>query len=303
VLGAGALGILLGIHRLRPFLGGEPLSNLFAHVHLAALGWATMTVFGSAQRLLPMMLPSAPPPAWTAWGSALLLEIATVGLVACFLADGGPLGLFAILAAAAVGWFLAVAIWMLRHRRRPGPGVPRFDATRAQALQALLYLLLATAAGVVLAIAPRSTTTLRLAEVYGVSGLLGFFGGMILGVAGRHLPVLLWTRRMHEGVVPAFSPYRLGRPAIAALELATWTLGVPLLALAFWLEAPTPLAAAAALLLVAVAASALNHVVAARRVLATTTTTTTTTSTPAIATTASAPPERATTTAPIRRGD
>ena len=30
--------------------------------HLAALGWATMTVFGSAQRLLPMLLPSALPP-------------------------------------------------------------------------------------------------------------------------------------------------------------------------------------------------------------------------------------------------
>jgi hypothetical protein len=149
----------------------------------------------------------------------------------------------------------------------PRAGLPRFDPTRAHALQALLYLLLATAIGMVLALEPRSTTTLRLAEVYGVCGLLGFFGGMILGVAGRHLPVLLWTRRMHEGVVPALPPYRLARAEIAAIELAAWTVGVPLLAIAFWLEAATPLAIAAVLLLVAVAASALNHVIAARRVL------------------------------------
>jgi hypothetical protein len=267
VAGAATLGILLGLHRLHPFLGGEPLSNLYAHAHLAALGWATMTVFGSAQRLLPMMLPSTPPPPSVTWVGAVLLEAGVLGLVVCFLAGGGPLGWFAVLCAAAVVWFLGVVAWMLRHRRRAGPGVPRFDATRLQALQALLYLAVTTALGLVLAFTPRSTLTLRLAEVYATCGLYGFMGTMILGVAGRHLPVLLWTLYSRgEGVAPQISPYRLRRPSLQAIELVTWSVGVPLLAVALWREAPALLAVAAWLLLAAVAASAANHLLAALRV-------------------------------------
>jgi hypothetical protein len=138
VAAAGGLGMLLGIHRLRPFLDGEPLSNLSAHAHLAALGWAVMTVFGSAHRLLPMMLPSAPPPPSMTWPGAVLLEIGAAGLVFCFLTGGGPLGLFAVITASSVVWFLAIVVWMFRHRRRPGPGLPRPDLPRLHALQALV---------------------------------------------------------------------------------------------------------------------------------------------------------------------
>ena len=107
IVGAGVLGLVLGLNRVTPLLGGEPLSRLYAHVHLAALGWATMTVFGSAQRLLPMLLPSALPPPSTAWASAVLLETAVAGLVWCFLAGGAGLRWFAVIAAAAVVWFFA----------------------------------------------------------------------------------------------------------------------------------------------------------------------------------------------------
>lgn len=264
--GAGALGIVLAIHRVRPFLSGEPLANLFAHVHFAALGWAAMTVFGSAHRLLPMMLPAATPPAGSAWVQAALLEAGTLGLVLCFLAGRGPLPLFAAIAAASVAWFLGVVVWMLRHRRRPGPGLPRFDTTRLHALQALGYLALTTGLGLVLALTPRSTTSLRLAKVYAACGLLGFMGTMILGVAGRHLPVLLWTRSLREQeTLPPTPPYRLRRRALDAIELVSWSAGVPTLAVALWRETPALLSVAAWLLLVAVAASALNHVETWRR--------------------------------------
>jgi hypothetical protein len=266
VAAAGGLGVLLGIHRLRPFLTAEPLANLYAHAHLAALGWATMTVFGSAYRLLPMMLPSAPPPPAITAVSAVLLEVCVLGLVASFLSGLAWTGVFAAIGAAAVLWFLGVAVWMLRHRRRPGPALPRFDLTRVHALQALGYLMLTTGLGMALALAPRSNETLRLAKVYAVCGLLGFMGTMILGVAGRHVPVLLWTHRLRQvGELPVLSPYRLRRPWIDGLELAAWSLGVPLLAIALWLEAPAPLGIAAWVLLAGVAASAANHVEASRR--------------------------------------
>jgi hypothetical protein len=263
---AGGLGVLLGVHRLRPFLTAEPLANLFAHAHLAALGWATMTVFGSAHRLLPMMLPSAPPPRSISWVGAVLLEMGVLGMVFCFLTGEGPLALFAVISASSVVWFLGVVAWMLRHRRRPGPGLPRPDLPRLHALQALLYLALATVLGLALAFAPRSGETLRLAKVYAVCGLLGFMGAMILGVGGRHVPLLLWTHRLRrEGVLPEVPPYRLRQPALQAIELGAWSVGVPLLAAALWLEAPAPLSIAAGLLLTAVATSAANHVQAWRR--------------------------------------
>jgi hypothetical protein len=266
VLAAGSLGLLLGWNRMHPVLGGEPLSNLFAHVHLAALGWATMTVFGSAQRLLPMLLPSAVPPAAASWATAALLETAVVGLTWSFLARRGPLAVFAVLAALAVCCFLALVVWMLRHRRRPGPGLPRFDATRLYAMQALLYLAAATAIGVGLAFAPRSLATLRWAKVYAVCSLLGFLGTMILGVAGRHVPVLFWTRTVREtGIPPALSPYRLRPLSLQAVELSAWSAGVPLLAIALWLEAAGVLRFAALLLTGVVAASAVNHVLSWRR--------------------------------------
>jgi hypothetical protein len=264
VAAAATLGILLGLHRLRPFLRLEPLEGVFAHAHLAALGWATMTVFGSAYRLLPMMLPSAPPPAASGWGSALLLETGVLGLVAGFLGGHDATWLFAAVAAASVAWFLGVVTWLLRHRRRAGPGLPRLDLTRLHVVQALVYLVATTVLGLALAFAPRSTDTLRLAKVYGVCGLLGFFGSMILGVAGRHVPVLIWTRAMLATGPPARSPYRLRSPVLAAIELGAWSCGVPLLAFALWRESPPTLSFAGWLLLAAVAASAVSQIGALR---------------------------------------
>ena len=46
ILAAALLGILIGFDRSRGFLGVSPLAAMFAHAHLAAIGWATMMVVG-----------------------------------------------------------------------------------------------------------------------------------------------------------------------------------------------------------------------------------------------------------------
>ena len=61
VLGAGSMGLLLGFDKVLHFLPGYVLSNVFAHAHLAAVGWALMMVVGVSYRMLPMVLPSAIP--------------------------------------------------------------------------------------------------------------------------------------------------------------------------------------------------------------------------------------------------
>src|SRR5262249_36242933 len=47
---AASAGILLGFDKAYHFLPGFVLANVFAHAHLAAIGWATMMVVGVAYR-------------------------------------------------------------------------------------------------------------------------------------------------------------------------------------------------------------------------------------------------------------
>jgi cbb3-type cytochrome oxidase subunit 1 len=71
---AAIMGVLLGINRVHPFLPGFVLNNVFAHAHLAAIGWAAMMVVGVSYRLLPMVPPAEMPRGLGLWTSALLLR-------------------------------------------------------------------------------------------------------------------------------------------------------------------------------------------------------------------------------------
>ena len=88
ILAAATLGVLIGFDKVYHFLPGFVLANVFAHAHLAALGWATMMVIGVAYRLLPMILPAAMPGGPRLWLSAVLLQIGVTGLFVTLLGRG-----------------------------------------------------------------------------------------------------------------------------------------------------------------------------------------------------------------------
>jgi len=76
LLGAGVLGMLIGLEKQQiHVLPGYLLHTVYAHAHLAALGWATMMVMGTAYRLFPMVLPAAMPKTSQTWASAVLVEL------------------------------------------------------------------------------------------------------------------------------------------------------------------------------------------------------------------------------------
>ncbi len=77
--------------------------------------------------------------------------------------------------------------WMLRNRRPPPAGHPRPDPGVWHAVQALMYLVVSLGLGVHLAFSPESELTNRLAPLYGIFGLLGFFGQLVVGVEARIL--------------------------------------------------------------------------------------------------------------------
>lgn len=268
VLGAGVLGMLLGLEKqLIHVLPGYMLHSVYAHAHLAALGWATMMVMGLGYRLFPMVLPSAMPSKGRTWASAILVEagllVLLVGLLAGSAAAirGGTLLVLAGLAA----FFLQV-VWMKRHPKRSPRGLKRPDFGTLHAIQGIFYLLVAAALGSALAFAPAGAWKVRAAMAYGVFALIGFLAQMIIGMSARILPMFSW---MHHYVGSDFevippSQYTMHNRGLQALGFLLWTIGVPLLAWGLSFDHWRMVSSAGALLLVALTCNGINSVGIAR---------------------------------------
>ncbi len=253
------VGILVGMARSRPMLPAATLDNVFAHLHLGALGWATMMAMGIGYRLLPMMLPSAMPKGAPLVLSAILLEVGVLWLAASFLfALPGRL-LAALVLVAGIGVFFSRVIWMLHNRRAAPTDRPARDWGRLHAAQAGVYFLLAIVLGLVLVAGVLDpSVALRWAPVYGLVALLGALARLIVGVACYIFPYAVWLRTAHQNgyqpIPPA--PHLLPQQTLQAVVFTLWTLAVPLLAVGLYGEWTPLVAAAGAMLLVAVALSA-----------------------------------------------
>jgi hypothetical protein len=267
ILGAAVLGVLLGVDKVSPFLHVRHLDAVFAHAHLAALGWGTMMVVGAGYRMLPMILPAAMPRGPMVYASALLLEGGVVGLVWGFLSGGRGLGVSSALAVSGIGVFLSRVGWMLRHRRPAPTERRRPDWGVAHALQALAWLVVAAALGLVLAFSEPSEAGLRIAMTYGVLGLVGFLSQIVVGVEGRILPLFAWLWGFADRAYTEM-PGPLHQAAAHRLQgfaFVLWTAGVPLLAAGLAFDRATLVSASAGGLFVAVLANVMNGAVVLRR--------------------------------------
>jgi hypothetical protein len=235
---ATSMGLLIACDKVGHFLPGYVLSNVFAHAHLAAVGWATMMVVGVGYRLLPMTLPSKMPSGRSIYASAVLLETGVVGLFTTLLLRS-PLALvFGPAIVAGLFVFAGHVVWMLgRHVSRPA-GAPRIDFGLLHAAQAGVYCMAAGAIGLGLLTARASPQTLHAAAAYGVLGLVGFLAQMVVAMEARLLPLATWFwayARSHHRVVPP-SPHDMRDRFLQAIVLAGWTVGVPALAGGMFVE-------------------------------------------------------------------
>jgi hypothetical protein len=261
---AAAMGVLLAWNKVHPFLPGFVLWNVYAHAHLAALGWAAMMVMGVGYRLLPMTLPSKMPPGRTMYASAVLLEVGVLGLFATLVAGSRWSIAFGILIAAGVAAFGAHVAWMLRHPapRQPGAGRPDFGVLHAAGAGA--SLLAATAIGLALLVGPASPLTLHAAAAYGVLGLVGFLGQMVVGMEARLLPmaVWFWAYAASGYQVPPPAPHAMRDRTLQAIVFGGWTIGVPALAAGMFLESSGLVALGAWSLFAGVVLAALDSALA-----------------------------------------
>jgi hypothetical protein len=232
VLGAAIVGVLIGFDKVYHFLPGFVLARVFAHAHLAALGWATMVAIGLAYRLLPMALPAATPDSPRLWLSAVLLQAGVTGLFITLLWRGPFAWIFALTIAAALAAFFSQVAWMLRRPRRRPPGMRTPDPAMLHASASFVWLAVAAVLGVWLTIAEASSQMLRVAMAYGVVGLVGFLAQMAVAMEGWLLPMFTsyWACANTGYKGPVRPPHETAWRRWQELVFVLWLFGVPALA-------------------------------------------------------------------------
>jgi hypothetical protein len=182
LLGA-LLGFNKGLEKDFSLLGGQFISNLYAHIHLAGVGWVTTMIFGFELKLVPTTHGDKrflPVRFW-------LLQMGTLGLVGSLLADLPWQAPFAAMLLVAVLWHA----WgptraLLTGRAREWEVVP------------LLVLAATAVAGMLLACGvPAADSPLRgrVQFAYGYAGFLGWIVLTITAIAFKLFPTWVWQER------------------------------------------------------------------------------------------------------------
>ena len=229
---AASMGLLIAFDKVGHFLPGFVMAHVFAHAHLAALGWATMMVVGVGYRLLPMTIPSKIPAARSMYASAFVLEVGVLGLFTTLLQQTALAAVFGITIVAGLITVGTRVAWMRYHRVSKPAGAPLVDFGLLHAVGSATSLAAASAIGIVLLLRPSSPAMLRAAAAYGVLGLVGFLAQMVIAMEARLLPMVTWFWAY------AASDYRIAPPSphvtrdrwLQAIVFIGWTFGVPALA-------------------------------------------------------------------------
>jgi hypothetical protein len=258
---AAAMGLLVAIDKVAHILPGFVLSNVFAHAHLAAIGWATLMVVGVGYRLLPMTFPSKMPTGASVYFSAILLEAGVLGLFASLLLRSSWALASGALIVSGMLVFAGHVGWMLRRRVTKPAGLPRIRFELLHAASAGLCLAAAASIGLALLVLPQSPRTLHAAAAYGVFGLLGFLAQMVVAMEARILPMVTWfwayARSGYR--VPPRSPHVMRDRSLQAIVFMAWTIAVPALAAGMAFEAAPLVAVGASALFVGVAIGAVDN--------------------------------------------
>ena len=234
---------------------------MFAHAHLAAIGWVTMMVVGLSYRLIPMMLPAAMPTGRTLALSAVFLEVGLALLLVTLLAGPSWIPLAAILITAGLVSFVVQVRRTLKHRLPRPPALPRRDWSTWQTHAALLWLVIATGLGLALSVGVGPDWTLRVMWLYGTAGLIGFLAQIVVGMQGRLVPLYAWYRAFAaRGAPPERAANSLPSSSFARAIFICWTAGVPLLTWGLAFEVTVAIRAAALLLLAGVLTGAVYQI-------------------------------------------
>lgn len=251
-----ALGLLLAYDRQRGVILPDPEGTLVAHVHLALVGWVSLTIVGVSYRLVSMFAFSHLSSRTPGRLALALVNIGLLGLAADALFAGRRL--MPLWAAVLAGGYAAYALQMREI----------FKAKNRRLDPPLCFTLLALAggalwAGLGLALAwgwLDDSTESRAAYVW--AALLGWATPYILGQIHKIVPFLVWLHvyspRNWRPPVRVPTIQDLTSERLAWAELAAMALSTPATVAGFLAESPVLLRAGSLLLLAAASLYAVN---------------------------------------------
>lgn len=174
------------------------MGRLSGHAHLGLLGWLGLTVMGIAYQLIPMfnVVQRKQPVA----GGRILAFTAAATIVGALIlmTDAGPWARVMVAVAMAAGpaaWGIEMLRLMLARSRRT------LDVQGRATFVSLGFLGLAICLGLLAAIgepvSPGGEPT-RILLAYGISGVAGWAGVMLIGNSYKVLPFLVWYHRYRQ---------------------------------------------------------------------------------------------------------
>lgn len=198
-LGLAMLVVAARIGSALGWWGLDRMGFLSAHVHLAVVGFATLTVVGVGSRLLPMFLlsreTSEAPLRWIGPLTGAGLVVFSVGELAAQPVISVPGGL--LIAAGTILYLqLASGYFIQRTRRVLDPGL-------GHAAAAFGWLAVAVVLGLIVLFAGGSHPRLQVA--YALSGILGWLSLLVVGMYHKIVPFLTWLHRYSD---------RVGQPGV-----------------------------------------------------------------------------------------
>ncbi|MGH8011836.1 MAG: hypothetical protein ACREQ4_04980 [Candidatus Binataceae bacterium] len=205
LLTAACVGFTLALDKTLNFLGGNVITNLAGHAHIAALGWVTLTICAVTYRMMPaFILPEVRLPKIALW-QIYALAFGVMGLAVTLLAGLPGATAWACFIAIALLVYVLIVARMVRTRRAP------LDWSSRHMITAILWLTAAAALGIALTrTGTQSVTGARLAAIYGTLGLMGWIGNFIIGMSYRLFPG--FVSRARDGV--GWSPVAIARLSI-----------------------------------------------------------------------------------------
>lgn len=240
------LGLLLAYDQHQGRIFSDPEGVLIAHVHLALVGWVSLSIVGVSYRLVSMFALSRIESRTPGRLALVLLNLGLLGLTADALWFGHQrIGLFALVLAAAY----AAYAWQMRRvfseRNR------RIDPTLAYTLAALAGGFVWTSLGVALAFGRLEDST-EARAAYVLAAMLAWVTPYILGQIHKIVPFLIWLHvysKSWKPPAPLPKITDLTREDLTWAELAFYLPGAYLAIGGFLLESGWLLRAASVLLL------------------------------------------------------
>lgn len=196
LLAAAVLGLFLGLDKTFNFLGGNLITNLAGHAHLAALGWVSLTICAVSYRMIPaFLLPEVQLPHGAMW-QLYGLAVAVAGLAVALL-SGGRTSFWSVAVVCGLLSYVAVLVHLVRSRRMP------IDWTVRHALAGVVWLIVSAGLGLsLIVIDPGDALGNRVAGAYGTLGLLGWVTNFIVGMSYQLFPGFVAGIRTAAGWPP-----------------------------------------------------------------------------------------------------